>query len=98
MKTMDQWYAEWNELMSTYPSGVKPTPELVELYREMMARADAIHDWMHGFGPEPPEQWRPTNPATPEQTEFFRKWHEEHPWGESNLEIRIVEKGAKDGG
>ncbi|MBR1836835.1 MAG: hypothetical protein IJ783_06065 [Kiritimatiellae bacterium] len=96
MKTMEQWYAEWDELEATLPGGFLLSGEQIARGREMLARARAIHAWMHGFGPEPPETWAPTKPATPDETEHWRKWNEAHPWGESSLEIKIVKDGNGD--
>lgn len=75
MRTMDQWHEEWGELYDTLPPYRPDDPVLVRRAREMLSRAHAIFNWMHGYGPEPPEEWSPSDPPTPEEVEEARAYN-----------------------
>lgn len=76
MKTKEQWYQEWCDLTMEIPFGYDLTEEQRERALEMIKRREAVHDWMYGRGPEPPDEWQPTHPATREERDHWRRARE----------------------
>lgn len=95
MKTKEQWFEEWCEIYDTLPPYRPDDAKLVRRAKEMLDRAEEIHKWMHGYGPEPPETWQPTDPPTPEELAEAREYRKTHEaFQVDGLEVSVVvEKG-----